>query len=40
MFADDVPIFGGQAAAGIVNAAGQPLVFNQAGRLTPSPTAN
>ncbi|WP_241127517.1 TonB-dependent receptor domain-containing protein [Novosphingobium terrae] len=34
-FADDVPIYAGQAYAGITNAAGQVLYFNNSGQLTP-----
>jgi outer membrane receptor protein involved in Fe transport len=44
LFADDVPIYGGQAAAGITNAQGQPLRFDTTGHLVPfvngAPTGN
>jgi len=35
LFADDIPIYKGQPYAGITNAAGQALTFNNAGQLTP-----
>ena len=34
LFADDIPIYGGQPYAGITNAAGQSVYFNKAGKLT------
>jgi hypothetical protein len=35
LFADDIPIYKGQPYAGITNAAGQAVTFNNAGQLTP-----
>ncbi len=35
LFADSIPIYGGQPYAGITNAAGQALRFNNAGKLVP-----
>ncbi|WP_288936347.1 TonB-dependent receptor [uncultured Sphingomonas sp.] len=35
LFADDVPIYAGQAAAAITDAQGRPLVFSPSGQLTP-----